>query len=250
MSQHEQKPERFNYGIALLRILACFMVIHIHFASAGTVNRAGDFLFSHSGVSVPVFVIMAILYTDFEKMATDQEFLKRRVFTLWFQMVFWGAAYWVMYRILNLVLHTDFRAGLSVLFFQLLFGSDINPVLWFNFDLIIATLIIYCAYRYTRKPLSVLSVIALAAIVFQWSELNYRIFDPVRYEIAIPLKRMTEIMPFTVLALYLKKIFIFQSDCGYAEEIMDSDHLRNHFTDLRVNPLCLTGSHRIWISHR
>ena len=115
---------RFNIGIALLKIAACFGVVWLHFGANC----------QFAVVSVPLFMILSV-YLSARKLG-DRGGLIKRLARLYLPFAAWGIIYFTLGTIL------ERRIDFANLILQLTIGVPACPPLYFIFLLIVSTLIL------------------------------------------------------------------------------------------------------------
>ena len=175
---------KYDYGLALLRIWMCFEVILDHFMSFGVQNRyeLSKFqrpFYDFGGIAVPIFMILAFSFTDVSKLAGDKWKTKKRIYRLLVPYAFWNILYYIIYSIIQLNNDSNIELvhGISDLVWQFLFGSAINASLWFQMDLIVISFLFILLYRIfdSKAADKIVVVIAFIAIVLQYKGLHSKL---------------------------------------------------------------------------
>ena len=71
--------------------------------------------------------------------------------------------------------------------------------MWFQVDLIILTALFVLIFKFSGEKELIIYPCILFALVFQYSELNYKLFNPLRYELKYPLGRFCEMIPYAAI---------------------------------------------------
>ena len=208
------KTKDYNYSIAFMRAFFSFCVICAHFYIAARPEfYPSALLIRMSGIAAPIFFMISLFLTS--KKYTDKDSIKigKRLWRLYLPQVVWAVIYYLGYKVVFYGfgfagIHVDhlFRYGWEDLLWQIGFGSDraLCPQFWYQFDLIVITILCYLVYRLAGKHgITVMTVIGVLAIIMQYSGLNYFLFCRFEYELWYPLGRFAEVMPFAVIALHL-----------------------------------------------
>lgn len=132
---------KYNVGIALLKIFMCFMVVFAHTKDISDTNFVSKLLFNFVPVAVPIFMILSFVFTDFKKITNDKDKFKKRLIRLILPQILWTIIYFVIYKLLDYKCSTNLIHSNTDFFYQLVLGHAYNPTLWFQIELIILTLV-------------------------------------------------------------------------------------------------------------
>ncbi len=171
----------YNYGIVLLKIIACFGVVSLHFGKDA----------QWATFSVPVFMFVS-LYLGGEKLSGGN--ILGRLRRLYVPFAAWGMIYWVIYSII------EHRLDAVALVQQLIIGAPVCPPLYFMALLMSFTIIIWLVTTRVPKPVRfyVLVILFLLCFVFQYTGLNFRLFASLSVSVGAALGRFVELLPFAV----------------------------------------------------
>ena len=189
------KYQNRNVGISICRLVMSFFVVCCHFS-----------YFDMAAYAVPFFMFLSfflatnIFFEDQYKKVMIK--IHRLVIPFWG----WGIVY---YAFKTVILNEDINR--DELVWQLLLGHSvyINQALWYLCDeILIILLFAVVFFLIKKKEYRVLALIALMIIslLFQYTELNYRIFDMMDYTRKYPLGRLAEMLPFACSGLLLGQI--------------------------------------------
>lgn len=218
-----KKIQNYNLGLGLLRLWMSFEVVLDHYWS-GMINNKNGILnvFSKFGtLAVPIFVIISFALTETKISKIDKNGFVKRILRLLIPYVLWGIIYWVIYTFLNIVTEKDYTNGISDLIWQLSFGSseNLNPPLWYMFDLIVLTIlfsILFKIVKNTKYSNYIVYGIIIISIILQYSEINYKLFCNMRYEMKWPLGRIIEMIPYAGIGIIISRKNILnklKNDC-------------------------------------
>lgn len=206
--------KEYNYNIALIKAFMAYCVVCCHFWKYDSEGfYPADVLLRMRDVAAPVFMVVSFLltYRMFRKAEAGK--LGKRMLRLAVPQVTWGLIYYVIYVAVDkiclalgkdspLILHFIFKD----LILQLVFGGSqyIAPQFWFQFDLIVATLLFWCVCKfcgkYSRYVIAALGVFALLAQYMLW---NYNIFCHFEYAVWYAGGRFAEMLPFAAAGFIL-----------------------------------------------
>ena len=149
------EADKFNYGLAILRIWMCFEVVLDHFknwdgATAESLPWPFRMLLRYGGIAVPVFMLSSFLLTDMAKLSSDRKKKKKRFYRLLVPHVFWAFSYFVIYKLLDIIKGLSLEHGIKDLVLQLALGHSLNQTEWFQIDLIVITAIFILGFRHSH----------------------------------------------------------------------------------------------------
>ena len=209
----------FNYSIAFLKAFFSFCVVCAHYWIC--VNPSfypSSMMLRMIGAAAPVFFITSFFLTSASLFEKDIGKLRRRLWRLYYPQFVWAIIYFAVYMVIGMILNkiripNDFLIQFTKkdLLWQMITGSDryLCPQFWYQFDLIVFTLIFWLLFRFTGKHASrILVITAILCFVLQYTEWNYDLFCRFEYELWFPLGRLAEVFPFCVSGylLYDQKI--------------------------------------------
>ncbi len=206
---------RINYGFALLRMLMAFEVILAHFCNWDEYDLKIVWPFRELvSLAVSCFVIVSfyLLADSFKK--RDKKNFINRLKRLIIPQIGWAFVYFFVFLLLNIFFNANLEIGLNDLFWQLLTGHsmNLNPTLWYQFDIIIVTVIFYFIFKYCDddKAFKVLIGLLVFCYILQYSGINRMLFGDLPFELKKPLGRIVEVIPFAVIGFSLKHLNILE----------------------------------------
>ena len=133
-----------NLGIEILRAYMSFsvVVLHLYKRSPKNKNIFAKFVFHCQPFYVPTFFLISF-YFSFKILSTKNIIkIKERFFRILIPYFFWPSFFWIRH-----IIYVYKKIKINFLTFkpiynQLLFGYDFYTVFWFQFDLIMITIII------------------------------------------------------------------------------------------------------------
>ena len=212
----ENKHDKFNYGLAILRIWMCFEVVLDHFknwngATAESLSWPFRMLLRYGEIAVPVFMLSSFVLTDMAKLSSDGERIKKRFYRLLVPHFFWAFAYFAIYKLLDVTTGLNLEIGIKDLLWQLTFGHSINQTEWFQIDLIVITAVFILGFKLFKKKAIIFTIgMGYLALFLQYSGINGALFDNMQYPfntgyITYPVGRIMEMVPYTVLGILICK---------------------------------------------
>lgn len=197
--------EKYNYGLAILRLIMCFEVVVCHFLSENKTILNLPFL-SLRSLAVPIFIFMSFFLNSNIFIHSNKTKFKSRIKKLIRIQVFCSLVYFITYLTIQLIFNIKIIDNYNILFLQILTGHTIlNKAMWFQVDLIILTIFFYYLFTINNKKIinNLLIIITTASLILQYSGLNYVFFSRLNNEFSVPLGRLIEIIPYSVLGIKL-----------------------------------------------
>lgn len=187
--------KRYNYGIAILRIFFCFMVVCFHFHG---IMEASDSYYFLRELAVPMFIMIAFFFGERTIVSKDKERYKKRLIRILVPYFGWAIILFIFNRIVVHFIQFDV-ASLKDLMLQLLFGSNmkIDAPLWFMWVLFVLTAIFMLMYSFLPDKVFVLiiSLMALGSYLLQYTLVNVLIWTNFREEVPWSIGRLIEVFP-------------------------------------------------------
>ena len=167
------------------------------------------------GVAAPMFFIVSFFLASRFFAKTDCMSLVKRLKRLYSPYFFWPVVYFLVYIFALFVIKASdadsyiiFPLRRADIVMQLTMGSnkDLCPQLWFQFAIIVVTLVSWIVFKTTGKYAPyVMTTLAAAGLWLQYSEINYHLFSRCSYEYCYPLGRLAEVFPYAVIGILLYK---------------------------------------------
>lgn len=176
-----------NVGIDILKIVACILVVFLHFGGG---IRAGVW-------AVPIFVVIAGYLSGPVIESNDFVRLRSRLVRLYVPFVFWGVVYSALWMIFNKEINC------RVLILQLLLGAPACPVLYFIFILAIQTIVLFLVYRWC--PVKFMIGLLVLCFVMEYTGLNFNCFKWMSFYPRHSLGRIVELFPYMITGYMLHR---------------------------------------------
>lgn len=208
--------KEYNYGFALLKIWMCFEVVLCHFddgfnygAQGGTLSQSIGFPFKEARfLAVPCFVIMSFYLTTVELISCGKDLkkLKKRLSRLLVPHIFWAFCYFFYYLIDAIINRGSTVEIVKQLILQLAFGHTLNATMWFQFALIVLTVVYVLLFHlFGNEKINYIAVSTLVvAFVFQYTGINYTLFSWLPSYMSYPLGRLCEVVPYASIGVLTK----------------------------------------------
>lgn len=187
----------YNWGMALLRSIMCFMVVLCHFWD--TSNAQGFFaIISWMRLfAVSVFMLMSFVLVQKTLVSHDEEKIISRFKRLLIPQIGWTLIYWIVYYIIGRLVNLQLENGIKDMVFQMIFGHSqyLNPSMWYQVDLLWLTLVFLTIIVFCKKSYEpVIWGLSLIAWIAQYTGVNM-MWNTLPYEIKYPVGRFVEMLP-------------------------------------------------------
>ena len=182
-----------------------FYVVLCHFWAPGS-SWIDSIICRQRGVAVPIFFIISFYLTYRLYYTLDLHKFKKRLWRLIYPFFTWALIYYCTYLLLYKNAGIDVPFSPKDLLWQMLLGSDryLCPPMWYQFDLIIFTGMVFVTCKlFPKYKKQVLVSVAIFAIMIQYSNINVDIFGKVEYELKFPLGRLAECFPLAIIGYYI-----------------------------------------------
>ena len=211
----ETRNTQLNISVALLKMLMCFEVVCCHFWLYEKTD-VPIFLtpfYVLKDCAVPVFMLLSFFYFYKHLDEMNLNKLMMRIKRLYIPQFVWGVVYWLLFSLLDILLKVDHVKGLKSLGWQIFTGHSeaLNPSMWYQFDLIILTVLVSILAIVGKKNITIYSlfILTIVSLVLQYSGINQMLFGNLIYELKYPIGRLAEMIPYVFLGLTLKNSEIF-----------------------------------------
>lgn len=226
---NEERINKTNIGISLLKMLMAFEVVLAHFCKWG--KHYPIYLYPFKtlvSLAVPVFFVISFYFAEPLIIGRNTNKKINRISRLFTPQLFWAIVYFVFFFLLDSLSIENNNLSVADLLFQIITGhsSKLNSAMWFQFDLIMVTVLFYIVFSKlnTNKGYIVIVIISFICVVLQITGINYNIFSNMIFELKYPLGRIVETIPFACIGFSLKYFNILET-------------LKKHY--LFVIPACL-----------
>ena len=131
-----------------------------------------------------------------------------------FPHIFWGCAYYLIYKLLSIAGLVALDISTKDLFWQLITGhsQNLDGVLWYQVNLIWLTVlfsIIVNVWKSGKKWI-VFGMLSLFSLVLQYSGVNLLLWGDMCFELRYPLGRLIEMLPIAVCGLMAGYFKVFE----------------------------------------
>ena len=202
------KKNKRNYGIEILRMVAAFFVIIYHIYKPKNITQK-KFIIKH-GFHVPTFLIISFYYLNYNLINRKVDKIKERLERLLIPYLFYPIIIYIIYNFLYTFFHFEkLRINLYQLIIQFIVGRPIHSVLWFQFNLILITVLFYIiAFIFKSYYLPFLQILGILSYLLQFSNINYNYFKEYKVYITYSVGYFAETLPIAVTGLFISFIDI------------------------------------------
>lgn len=212
---NDNDKESFNYGFSLLRMFMCFEVIFSHFFLSNESHKMSIILFSKlTGIAVPVFMFLSFFLSKNLFLEADKAEIKKRLYRIIYPQIVWTFIYFFILSAFQLFFNKNFGVNIKSFFWQMFTGhsKSMNTAMWFQIDLILLTVLFILIFRFIeiKKGTILLLFLSTLSLFFQYTGINFYIFDKTRWEIRYPFGRLSEMIPFATLGFICAYYNLFE----------------------------------------
>lgn len=176
--ERRQMRDKFNYGLAILRGLMCFEVILSHlWVDSYSVHEVFYLFRKLRPIAVPVFMIISFYFMGSHFINYSKKDFKKRIWRIYYPLLGWGV-YFLFYIVYDFAFGEN-HVELLDLFFQITMGHSFNQTMWYQFALLVITVIFYAGFRiFSEKHfIPLLVLLSLIVLLSQYLGLGHFWFD-------------------------------------------------------------------------
>ena len=205
---HSKQKLIKNYGVEILRMIMAFLVIIEHFYKPK--NIALKIIKIRLRFHVPTFLIISFYYLNNNLLNRKVDKIKERLKRLLIPYLFYPIIIFFIYNFLYIFFNIEkLRKNLYELLIQYIVGRLLLSVLWFQFNLILITILFYIiAFIFKNNYLPFLQFLGILSYLVQLSNINYKYFkiykDYIRYSVGY----FAETIPLAVAGLSISSLDI------------------------------------------
>ena len=137
------EKKKYNTFLAILRVYLSFNVINSHYLRnpPTLMNKYAISRIFRNNMHVPIFFLMSFYFSQKLFLSKDIEKIKKRFERLLIPYLIWPIIIWIVNNFLYYIFKLNFKISLNDLKIQLMTGHCFMTVLWFQYNLIFATLL-------------------------------------------------------------------------------------------------------------
>lgn len=202
----KNKVKEINHGLSILKSLLSFSVVLAHcFDRNSTSNKIIQNFKPKRPIHVPSFFIISFNFMCNNLLSQNINLLLQRIIRLIIPYIMWPIIIWIINNLLHLKYKNIIPPDFHLLKIQLLWGHGFMQQFWFQWDLIVITIIFFLIVLLSNKYfLFILQTILIVSYIFQYSKFNYThlvLYFP-KYGI-VTLGRVFEMIPLGATGLIL-----------------------------------------------
>ena len=205
--------KKYNYGLGLLKVYLSFTVIISHCCKRETTKNKFIFLIfvKRRKVHVPSFFILSFYFMHDHFITLRVQKLLGRLERLIIPYLGWPIIIYILNNeIFNRLIKNNNKYSIKDLKNQLLWGNRFIIQFWFQWDLIMITIIFYAfIFIFKKYHLFCLQLLAIFAYFLQYSGYNYRFYKTLKRENKECLGRFAEAIPYTVTGFSFASLKVF-----------------------------------------
>ena len=200
--------KNINIGFAVLRIYLSFLVVTTHCFKANDYSTRKKLIIKiiKNSIHVPTFYLISFYFCYNTFKSKNIRKIKIRFQRLFIPYFVWPIIILSLNNSLSFLLINKIHIiSFKNLILQLITGTDFMSVLWFQFDLIMITLLINIIHFLFNEKLILYTFINLFffGIYFTYSNFNYIFFSKYNYCIKYSFGRFFEISGFCIIGYFL-----------------------------------------------
>ena len=204
IKKNEQKilKTNFNISLSILRMYLCFVIVNNHLFISKLYFRY--IILLRNSIAVPIFFIMSFFLCYKIFLFNDYLKIKNRFERLLIPYFVWPFITWLINIFFYYYLNIKFKICFYDLLIQFISGHNFVTVLWFQFDLIFNTFLIFFVQKsFSKNIFFILINIEIISFILQYSFISYQLFSQFSFYFRYPLGRLNESLPFTITGYIL-----------------------------------------------
>ena len=196
------KPNKkiHDYGLGILKTFLAVLVIAAHqFSRNTTKNEIILKIYDNRNIHVPSFFIMSFYFTCHNLLSQNPKKILSRFVRLLIPYIGWPIIIKQTNRIYNQKYKTKFPDSIEILKSQLFWGHEYLSQFWFQWDLIITTLLfVLIIFIFRKNCLFILILILILFYYCQYSGNYFQKYLPIQKNNKYTILRMFEMVPLGV----------------------------------------------------
>ena len=208
------KQKEFNYGFALLRALMCFEVVLNHYWPEKVIppHLYGAVFSMLTAFAVPVFMFLSFYLMERLFVENDIKYFRKRLRKLAYPLIGWSVIYYFVYLFIQIKI--DCNVKFTDLLWSIFSGASekLNGPLWFQSQIIYITILFFLIFKFFKTDIAIFItwILLILSWVFEYSGLNFKIFDSQIYEIKWSFGRFVEMVPYATMGLSCAYFNVFE----------------------------------------
>ena len=198
---------KINYGLEILRMLMSFWVIinHCYYTKNYILH---NIIFGHK-FHVPTFIIISFFFLYKNLSVKNINKIKNRLEKLFIPYLIYPILIWLINNLIYI--NSEKKIYFRSLIIQFIIGRGVHGVLWFHFNLIFITILIYIfSFTFNKSYLFIFQILAIISYLMQFSNINYNFFNKYSNNIKFSVGYLVETFPLAVTGLTLSSLNIIK----------------------------------------
>ena len=181
------EKRKYNIFLAILRVYLSFNVINSHCLTTPSILMNKYIIrILRNNMHVPIFFSYIFLFIPY---------------------LVWPIIIWIVNNFLYYTFKLNFKISLNDLKIQLMTGHCFMTVLWFQYNLIFATLLMgIIIFLSLNNSISIMFNLCIFAFYFQYSNINYNVLSKYGYYKQYTFGRFSEIMLYCIIGFIIPSL--------------------------------------------
>ena len=164
-------------------------------------------------LAVPVFMLISFFFAANWLTRGGISELYRRIRRIYMPLLIWAVIYLIVFKLLTIGGIQGFNVSLSRFCWQIITGHSLNPPMWFNSALLVLTFFYFFIYKFCANYVNLIHIsLIVVSMGLEYLGINALIFKDLRFELAYPLGRIVEMIPFASIGLLLYPVLTKSTD--------------------------------------
>ena len=174
-NQPLNQTKKIYYGLSILKFLLAFSVVCVHcFDKNSTNNKIILNLTRNRLFYVPCFFIMSFYFNCNNLLSRKRRLLLQRIIRLLIPYIFWPIIIWLINCYFNKKYIKQFPDSYEILKLQLFFGHSYMSQFWFQWNIIVITILLYLIILiFCGQALFILQLLLILSYISQYNGYYY-----------------------------------------------------------------------------
>ena len=229
------KPNKkiHDYGLGILKTFLAVLVIAAHqFSRNTTKNEIILKIYDNRNIHVPSFFIMSFYFTCHNLLSQNPKKILSRFVRLLIPYIGWPIIIKQTNRIYNQKYKTKFPDSIEILKSQLFWGHEYLSQFWFQWDLIVTTLLfVLIIFIFRKNCLFILILILILFYYCQYSGNYFQKYLPIQKNNKYTILRMFEMVPLGVTGFIIGYFNIINKINKYKFQTLVISYITYHIVN-------------------
>ena len=203
--QSVKSKKKIYIGIEILRMFFSFFIICVHyFDKKYAKTKLLSFPFKALPYYIPTFFIISFYFNYKTFISRNIAKIKERFLRILIPYYIWPTIIFIRYHIFNYVNGIIENDKLKNLYHQYLIGGSFHRVFWFQFNLILISLLItIIIFFFKKKHLLIIIIIGIIIYILEFSGLIYHFFSKYNYPISGTVSKLPSSFIYSISGFFL-----------------------------------------------